>query len=166
MRAILAATFDLDHRPFVLDDSPDTQRILAALDADSRGCIFAQAIAGIVSFLRSIAECIAALPSHPLTPERVAAKLKVFEASEARKEMLEAIETNPTWSDCFEKAQIGSIIMHAIGIDAVDELNGKQQAVVSVVEVDDVYNDPVFNDGPHPTRSFGVPDVFTIMALN
>lgn len=56
--------------------------------------------------------------------------------------------------------------MQAIGMDAVDESDGKQQAVVSVVEVDDVYNELAFNDGPHPARSFGVPDVFTIMALN
>ncbi|PSR81365.1 hypothetical protein BD289DRAFT_484473 [Coniella lustricola] len=166
MRAILSATFDTNHRAFVHDDSENTQRILAALGSDSRGCIFAQAIAGMVSFLRSIAECTAAAPSRPLTAERVAAKLGAFEAGEEREAMLASVEANPVWSDCFEKAQIGSIIMQAIGINPAGSVHDKHETTVSVTAVDDVYNEPAFNDGPHPTRNFGVPDVFTIMALN
>ncbi|KAF3763358.1 hypothetical protein M406DRAFT_263010, partial [Cryphonectria parasitica EP155] len=156
LRAILAATFDSDHRAFVLDDtsSPDTQRILAALDVDSRGCLFAQAIAGIVSVLRPIAACL-----PPLSEEAVAARLQHFAESDKRRAMLAAVETSPVWSDCFEKAQIGRLIMRAMKKDAAT-------ATVSVVEVDDIYNEPAFNDGPHPTRNLGVPDVFTILALN
>lgn len=117
-----------------------------------------------MSFLRTVAEC-----RSPITRERVAAKLSRFEEGEERKAFLRAIETSPMWSDCFEKAQIGRMIMDAVHVqhdaDVVDSI--KTDATVSVVEVDDeVYKDLAFNDGPHLQRDLGVPDVFTIMALN
>lgn len=165
LQSILTATFDPTHRAFVLDDSPDTQRILAVLDADARACIFAQAIAGVVSFLRTVAEC-----TSPLTKERVEAKLRRFAQSEARHAMLEAVETSPVWTDCFEKAQISSLILKAVAgqsnVAGVAEKK-EEDASVSVVELDkDLVNEPVFNDGPHLKRDLGVPDVFTIMVLN
>lgn len=165
LQSILTATFDPTHRAFVLDDSPDTQRILAVLDADARACIFAQAIAGMVHFLRSVAEC-----TSPLNKERIDAKLRRFADSEARHVMLEAVETSPVWTDCFEKAQISDLILKAVtgqnNVDVVSEKN-KEDTAVSVVELgDDLVNEPVFNDGPHLKRDLGVPDVFTIMVLN
>lgn len=165
LQSILTATFDPTHHAFVLNDSSDTQRILAVLDADARACLFAQAIAGMVYFLRMVAEC-----TSPLTPERIEAKLRRFEEGEARKAMLEAVETSPVWTDCFEKAQIGELILEVVtgrkGVATVDEHKDEDTAV-SVVEInDDLVNEPVFNDGPHLTRDLGVPDVFTIMVLN
>lgn len=165
LQSILTATFDPTHRAFVLDDSPDTQRILAVLDADARACIFAQAIAGMVSFLRTVAEC-----TSPLTKERVGAKLRRFAQSDARHAMLEAVETSPVWTDCFEKAQISSLILKAVNgqsnVSVVAEKK-EEDASVSVVELDkDLVNEPIFNDGPHLKRDLGVPDVFTIMVLN
>lgn len=136
------------------------------LDADARACIFAQAIAGVVHFLRTALEC-----RSPLTAERVAAKLRRFEAGAERTSMLEAIEKSPVWSDCFEKAQIGEMIMqaaceatHTVVADVADV---KHDATVEVVEIGpDVAADPVFNDGPHLGSSNGVPGVFSIMVLN
>lgn len=165
LQSILTATFDPTHRAFVLDDSPDTQRILAVLDADARACIFAQAIAGMVHFLRTVAEC-----TSPLTKERVDAKLRRFAESDARHAMLQTIETSPVWTDCFEKAQISSLIMRAVTSqqqEAVVVEKEEEDATVSVVELgDDLVHEPVFNDGPHLKRDLGVPDVFTIMVLN
>lgn len=172
LRAILSATFDSSHRAFVQDATPDTQRILAALDADARACVFAQAIAGVVAVLRAAAEC-----RSPLTPERAAAKLRRFEEDPRRAAMLQAIETSPVWSDCFEKAQIGEMILRAacgeesaavaaVSLSVVD-VSKKDATTVDIVEIGaDVVSDPVFNDGPHLERSFGVPGVFSIMALN
>lgn len=165
LQSILTATFDPTHRAFVLDDSPDTQRILAVLDADARACIFAQAIAGMVYFLRTVAEC-----TSPLTKERVDAKLRRFAESEARHTMLEAVEVSPVWTDCFEKAQISNLILKVVTgrSNVADVVEKKKEGIaVSVVELgDDLVNEPVFNDGPHLKRDLGVPDVFTIMVLN
>lgn len=175
LRAILSATFDSSHRPLVLDATPDAQRILALLDADARACVFAQAVAGTVAVLRAAATC-----RSPLTPERAAAKLRRFEEDPHRATMLQAVETSPVWSDCFEKAQIGELILRAAcGVEeagparavatpeVVEVSSGKDAATVDVAEVGaDVINDPVFNDGPHLAKGFGVPGVFSIMALN
>lgn len=174
LQAILTATFDPTHRAFVLDDSPDTQRILAVLDADARACILAQAVAGVVHFLRTVAACSSS-SSSPLTKERVDAKLRRFAEGEARRAMLEAVETSPVWTDCFEKAQISELILGAVmmaggqddGVAVVPAEKEGDTAAVSVVELgDDLVNEPVFNDGPHLKRDLGVPDVFTIMVLN
>lgn len=165
LQSILTATFDPTHRAFVLDDSPDTQRILAVLDADARACIFAQAIAGMLHFLRTVAEC-----TSPLTQERIDAKLRRFAQSEARHTMLEAIENSHVWTDCFEKAQISNLILKEItGQNKVATVVEKKDeaSTVSVVELgNDLVNEPIFNDGPHLKRDLGVPDVFTIMVLN
>lgn len=182
LRAILSATFDSSHRAFVLGADPATQRILAALDADARACVFAQAVAGLVAVLRAVAVAVERAPSHTLTPQRVDAELRRFEAGR-RDAMLEAIETSPVWSDCFEKAQIGELILRAAGgeggkrsgtatpTSAVDGAvvaeEKKVAAKVDVVEIGpDVVNEPIYNDGPHLERDFGVPGVFSIMALN
>lgn len=84
--------------------------------------------------------------------------------------MLEEIEKSHMWSDCFEKAQIGEMIMQAacgktVVSDAADVI--KHDATIDVVEIGpDVATDPVFNDGPHLGSSNGVPGVFSIIALN
>lgn len=174
LRAILSATFDASHRPLVLDATPEAQRILTLLDADARACVFAQAIAGIVAVLRSAVR-------HG--GRSVAAELRRFEDGAQRVAMLRAVETSPVWSDCFEKAQIGELILRAAcegeheeevqeeAVAAVRALTpeavSKEAAKVDVVEIGpDVVNEPVFNDGPHLERNFGVPGVFSIMALN
>lgn len=170
LRAILSATFDSAHRAFVLDDAPQTQRILAVLDADARACIFAQAIAGILAFLRRVASC--SLSGTTLNQAKVVeAKLRAFAEGEERREVLQSIEMSPVWSDCFEKAQIGTMIVQAVcGASAADVqavAPSKGDAQVDVVEVDvDFVSEPAFNDGPHLKRNLGVPDVFTIMVLN
>lgn len=160
--AILTATFDPAHRAFVLADT--SSALLATLSADARACILAQAIAGIVAFLRSVA-----LSSpQPPTAESVAAKLRRFEAGEERTRLLAAVEAWPGWGDCFEKAQIGGIIMQAVGMDAVAEVAEKFGAgAVSVLEGEQSAEAPdLFDDGPHFKSELGVPGQFTIMALN
>ncbi|CAN8105352.1 unnamed protein product [Discula destructiva] len=157
--AILSATFDSAHRAFVLPDTSST--LLATLSADARACIFAQAVAGIVSFLRTMATTCG---TSPLTAESVQAKLMRFEASAERARMLVAVEAWPGWGDCFEKAQIGGLIMRAAGVEVAEKVAGE---TVSVVEVNEFAEAPaLFNDGPHPRRDLGVPDQFTIMVLN
>ncbi|KUI60180.1 hypothetical protein VP1G_07408 [Cytospora mali] len=169
LRRILSAVFDADHRAFVLDEADP--RILANMDADAKACVFAQAIAGIVYFLRKVATC-----SCTLSPEVFEAKLKHFAESEERKTMLKAIETSPVWSNCFEKANIGNMIMDAVngkavaGADVVTPYNKKEgdRPTVSVMPVDedDIVSKQVWEDGQQLQRTFGVPDVFTIMVLN
>lgn len=81
--------------------------------------------------------------------------------------MLEVVENSCVWSDCFEKAQIGGMIWAAIEESWGLQTMGEKEVLISVaVEDVDVDNVPAFNDGPHWKREFGVPDVFTIMALN
>ncbi|KAJ0117433.1 hypothetical protein J7T55_003847 [Diaporthe amygdali] len=168
LRKMLSSIFDADHRAFVLDE-PD-QRILATMDADAKACIFAQAIAGLVYLLRKVATC-----SHTLSPEVFDAKLQRFAASEERKVMLDAIEKSPVWSNCFEKAHIGNMIMDAVsgkpvaGAEVVAAPENKKRGTeVSVVEVSeqDLVTKQLWDDGPHMQRDFGVPDVFQIMVLN
>lgn len=191
MRAILSATFDSAHRAFLLDDGPETQRILAVMDADARACLFAQAIAGILIFLRAVLKVAEGggggdgnhsmtTTTMGLTKERVEAKLRAFAEGEERKAMLQSIEMSPVWSDCFEKAQIGTMIMQAVcGSSARAAAAAEEEdlpmvaarkaddAKVEVVEVNvDFVSEPAFNDGPHLKRNLGVPDVFTIMVLN
>lgn len=159
LRAILTATFDPAHRAFVLEDTATTPQILATLSEDARATIFAQAIAGIVSCLRAVAL------SGASTAEAVEATLRRFEKGAARTAMLAAVEAWSGWADCFEKAQIGGMIMEVVGIEAGGEKLAAQE--VSVIEVDELAEAPaLFNDGPHLRRDFGVPDAFTIMALN
>lgn len=169
LRKMLSAIFDADHRAFVLDE-PDP-RILATMDADAKACIFAQAIAGLVHLLRKVATC-----SSTLSPQVFDAKLRRFAESDERRIMLDAIEKSPVWSNCFEKAHIGSMIMDAIsgkpvaGAEVVAAAADKKRATeVSVVEViaeQDLVSKQLWDDGPHMQRDFGVPDVFQIMVLN
>lgn len=170
LRKMLSSIFDADHRAFVLDD-PDP-RILATMDADAKACIFAQAVAGLVYLLRKVATC-----SCTLSREVFDAKLARFAASEERRVMLDAIEKSPVWSNCFEKAHIGNMIMDAIngkrvageGVVSAAADNKKRSTEVSVVEVgagQDLSTKQLWDDGPHLQRNFGVPDVFQIMVLN
>lgn len=169
LRRMLSSIFDADHRAFVLDD-PDP-RILETMDADAKACIFAQAVAGLVYLLRKVATC-----SCTLSREVFDAKLARFAASDERRVMLDAIEKSPVWSNCFEKAHIGNMIMDAIngkpvaGADVVSAAADKKRSTaVSVVEVSaekDVSTKQLWDDGPHLQRNFGVPDVFQIMVLN
>lgn len=160
LRAILTATLDPAHAPFVLP-SPSSAPLLAALPEDARGPLFAQAIAGIVSFLGAIATC----PS-PATEERVTIKLERFATSDERRRMLKEIEGSAIWGDCFEKAQIGGLIMRVIGVEE-EEVVEKSIGDVNVVEVNELAEAPaLWHDGPHLKREFGVPDRFTIMMLN
>ncbi|ROV88188.1 hypothetical protein VSDG_09262 [Cytospora chrysosperma] len=173
LRRILSAVFDADHRAFVLDEADP--RILASMDAGAKACVFAQAIAGIVYFLRKVATC-----SCTLSPEVFEAKLQRFAASEERTRMLEAIEKSPVWTNCFEKAHIGNMIMDAVsgkpvaGADVVagpsSRKAGGSQATVSVTQVvegdDEVAGKQLWDEAQHIQRNFGVPDVFTIMVLN
>ncbi|KAJ4419505.1 hypothetical protein N0V82_004950, partial [Gnomoniopsis sp. IMI 355080] len=123
------------------------------------------AIAGLVSFLGAIATC----PS-PATAERVAVKMERFAASEERRRMLKAVEGSAVWGDCFEKAQIGEVIMRAVGVEKKEEeevAEKKRVGEVSVVEVEEFAEAPaLWHDGPHLKRELGVPDQFTIMMLN
>lgn len=161
LRAILTATLDPSHAAFVLP-SPSSAPLLAALPEDARGPLFAQAIAGLVSFLGAIATC----PS-PATAERVAVKLERFAESEERTRMLKEVEGSAMWGDCFEKAQIGKMIMRVIGLEEEEDKAEKEAAEVKVVEVDQLAEAPaLWHDGPHLKREFGVPDQFTIMTLN
>ncbi|KAG8162048.1 hypothetical protein KVR01_007813 [Diaporthe batatas] len=174
LRKMLSAVFDEDHRAFVLDE-PDP-RLLATMDADAKACIFAQAVAGLVYLLRKVATC-----SVTLSPEVLDAKLARFAAGDERRVMLDAIEKSPVWSNCFEKAHIGNMIMDAVngkavaGADVVsaaaDDNKKRGTGVVSVVELgspkqQDVAEKQLWDDGPHLQRNFGVPDVFQIMVLN
>lgn len=169
LRKMLSSVFDEDHRAFVLDE-PDP-RILATMDADAKACIFAQAVAGLVYLLRKVATC-----SVTLSPEVFDAKLARFAASEERRVMLDAIEKSPVWSNCFEKAHIGNMIMDAIkgkavaGADVVsaaaDKKRGTQVSVVEISPKPDMADKQLWDDGPHLQRNFGVPDVFQIMVLN
>lgn len=170
LRKILSAIFDADHRAFVLDEADP--RILATMDADAKACVFAQAIAGIVYFLRKVATC-----SCTLSPEVFEAKLQRFAESPERRVMLDAIEKSPVWSNCFEKAHIGNMIMDAVngkpvaGANVVAAPHRKEEgngSVVTVVSVDDedTVDMQLWDDAPHLKRDFGVPDVFTIMVLN
>lgn len=142
--------------------SPSSAPLLAALPADARAPLFAQAIAGIVAFLGAMATC----PS-PATAERVAVKLERFAAGADRRRILDAVEGSPVWGDCFEKAQIGRMIMAAVGVseDSKKKVVGSE---VSVVEVDEAASEApaLWHDGPHLRRELGVPDQFTIMVLN
>jgi hypothetical protein len=172
LRKMLSAVFDEDHRAFVLDE-PD-RRILATMTADAKACIFAQAVAGLVCLLRGVAAC-----GVTLSPEVFDARLARFARSPERRAMLDAIEKSPVWSNCFEKAQIGNMIMDAVkgkavagaGVVSVAARDKKRGAEVSVVEVgspkQDVHAEKqLWDDGPHLQRNFGVPDVFQIMVLN
>lgn len=98
----------------------------------------------------------------------MAVKLARFAASEERRRMLKAVEGSAVWGDCFEKAQIGEVIMRAVGVEKkAEELAKKRVGEVSVVEVDEFAEAPaLWHDGPHLKREFGVPDQFTIMMLN
>ncbi|KAJ4387281.1 hypothetical protein N0V93_007870 [Gnomoniopsis smithogilvyi] len=161
LRAILTATLDPSHVAFVLP-SPSSAPLLAALPEDARGPLFAQAIAGLVSFLGAIATC----PS-PATEERVAVKLERFAASEERQRILKEIEGSAVWGDCFEKAQIGELIMRAVGVKDEEMMTEKRAGDVTVLEVDEFAEAPaLWHDGPHLKREFGVPDQFRIMMLN
>ncbi|KAI3396093.1 hypothetical protein diail_510 [Diaporthe ilicicola] len=169
LRKMLSAIFDADHRAFVLDE-PD-QRILATMDADAKACIFAQAIAGLVYLLRKIATC-----SCTLSPQVLDAKLRRFAESAERRVMLDAIEKSPVWSNCFEKAHIGNMIMDAIsgkpvaGAEVVaaasDKKRGTEVSVIEITGEKDLVEKQLLDDGPHMQRNFGVPDVFQIMVLN
>lgn len=155
---LLTAIFDPSHRAFVLPTSPST----LPLSEDARGCVFAQAIAGMIAFLR---------PAATLkTGDGVRAALRRFGESEERRRILTGVEAWPRWGDCFEKAQIGGMIMAVVGVEPGTEAAGGEKEVggdVSVVEMDEVDEAPVlFHDGPHLSREFGVPDRFQIMALN
>lgn len=98
--------------------------------------------------------------------------LRQFEEGEERRRILAEVEAWTGWGDCFEKAQIGRMIMRVVGIEqvgpaAAGDKGAAGGGVVEVVEVDEVAEAPVlFNDGPHLTREFGVPDQFRIMVLN
>lgn len=174
LRRILSAVFDADHRAFVLDEADP--RILASMDPDAKACIFAQAIAGIVYFLRKVATC-----SATLSPDVFEAKLQRFAAGEERARMLEAIEKSPVWSNCFEKAHIGNMIMDAVngksvaGADVVAvpqyKKEGADHPTVSVAEVfegdnTEIMSKQLWDHSQRIQRNFGVPDVFTIMVLN
>lgn len=84
--------------------------------------------------------------------------------------MLKEVEGSAVWGDCFEKAQIGKMIMRVIGVEQEEEeeiAEKKKGAEVKVVEVDEYAEAPaLWHDGPHLKREFGVPDRFTIMTLN
>lgn len=166
LQAILTTTLDPAHAAFVLP-SPSSASLLAALPADARAPLFAQAIAGIVSFLGTLA-ATAGPKGCAATTERVAAALERFAQGEARRMMLDAVEGSAVWGDCFEKAQIGRMIMAATGVaEAAQEEKLQPTAGVSVVEVDAFAEAPaLWHDGPHLMREMGVPDQFTIMALN
>ncbi|ROV91858.1 hypothetical protein VMCG_09165 [Cytospora schulzeri] len=178
LRRILSAIFDADHRAFVLDDAEADPRVLATLTPDAKACVFAQAIAGIVFFLRKVATC-----SATLSPEVFEAKLQRFAASEERTRMLRAIEKSPVWTNCFEKANIGNMIMDAVkgkaiaGADVVapplptkKEGGSVSHPIVSVTQVvegdDEIMSKQLWDDGHQIKRNFGVPDVFTVMVLN
>lgn len=82
--------------------------------------------------------------------------------------MLKDVEGSAVWGDCFEKAQIGEMIMRAVGVEVegvAEKAGGGEQ--VRVVEVDEFAEAPaLWHDGPHLKREFGVPDRFEIMMLN
>lgn len=81
--------------------------------------------------------------------------------------MLKEVEGSAVWADCFEKAQIGKMIMQVIGVEEEDDEAEKEAAEVKVMEVDEFAEAPaLWHDGPHLKREFGVPDRFTIMMLN
>lgn len=169
LRKILSAVFDEDRRAFVLDEADP--RILATTSAEAKAVVFAQAIAGIVCFLRKVAAC-----SSTLSPEVFEAKLQRFARSGERRALLAAVEASPLWTNCFEKAHIGNMIMDAVkgkavaGADAVAapyHKKGSSPAVtVSSVEDEFAVARPRWEDGPQLKRDFGVPDVFTVMVLN
>lgn len=159
LRRILCAIFDAEHRAFVLEDS---DRILAVLDDDAKSIILAQATAGMVFILRRLADY-----STELTPAVFERILRTFTTCEKRTVMLQQIEKAPLWSDCFAKAQIGDMIMNAVhGRAQVDEKSSALVSDVEVEDVDEIATSAMWNDGPHPQRTFGVPDAFTIQVLN
>lgn len=81
--------------------------------------------------------------------------------------MLKEVEGTAVWGDCFEKAQIGKMIMRVIGLEEEEDEAEKEATEVKVVEVDEFAEAPaLWHDGPHLKREFGVPDRFTIMTLN
>lgn len=81
--------------------------------------------------------------------------------------MLKEVEGSAVWGDCFEKAQIGKMIMRVIGLEEEEGKAEKAAAEVKVVEVDQFAEAPaLWHDGPHLKRELGVPDRFTIMTLN
>ncbi|ROV90127.1 hypothetical protein VPNG_09797 [Cytospora leucostoma] len=169
LRKILTAIFDEDHRAFVLDEADP--RILATMDADAKAVVFAQAIAGIVYFLRKVAAC-----SSTLSPEVFEAKLQRFAQSQERRTLLLAIEKSPVWTNCFEKAHIGNMIMDAVkgkavaGADVVaapyHKKGSNPTVTVSSVEDEFAVTRHRWEDAPQLKRDFGVPDVFTVMVLN
>ncbi|KAL2268792.1 hypothetical protein VTJ83DRAFT_3638 [Remersonia thermophila] len=152
LERVLSCIFDATSLPFVTET---TDRIAAGLDDHEKACLFVQAVAGMVLFLRRLAAAGVAV-SEPI----LARELQLFAESEQRRALLETVATSPLLRSCYTKAVLVDFLEEAIDDPTTENL------LPETTMKNDFPSDPEAWVNDRPCKNMGLPWGFTIMALN